>query len=471
MTVLSKGANTAIPAAAVRAVLSWTPGPTVPDVDASTLLLATDGKVRNDADFVFYNQPRHASGAVTHLGKETGGGPQADAMRIDLDRMEPEIQRVIIAASADGGTFGQITDLCLALVDATSGAELARFADMKASTETAFVAGELYRRNGEWKFRAVGQGWDSGLAGLATAFGISVDDDPAPAAAAAPPPAPPVAPPPAPPVAPPPAPPVAPPPAPPVAPPPAPPSFAAPPPPAPPVAPPVAPPAAPPVAPPVAPPPAPPVAPPPAAASAPQSGGKVTLTKGTPSVSLSKGGANAGLLRVNLNWNARPKRGLFGRGGAIDLDLACLYELINGAKGIVQAMGNAFKGQHLVGDDPICWLDGDDRSGTNTAGENLFVNLKYVPLIKRILVFTFIYEGVPNWSAADGVVTLHPVAGPQVEVRLDEADNQAPTCAIALLKVENGDLTVQREVRYLRGYQDEVSRAYNWGLDFTAGRK
>jgi len=408
MTVLSKGANTPIPAAAVRAVLSWTPGPTVPDVDASTLLLATDGKVRNDADFVFYNQPRHASGAVTHLGKETGGGPQADAMRIDLDRMEPEIQRVIIAASADGGTFGQITDLCLALVDATSGAELARFADMKASTETAFVAGELYRRNGEWKFRAVGQGWDSGLAGLATAFGISVDDDPAPAAAAAPP---------------------------------------------------------------VAPPPAPPVAPPPAAASAPQSGGKVTLTKGTPSVSLSKGGANAGLLRVNLNWNARPKRGLFGRGGAIDLDLACLYELINGAKGIVQAMGNAFKGQHLVGDDPICWLDGDDRSGTNTAGENLFVNLKYVPLIKRILVFTFIYEGVPNWSAADGVVTLHPVAGPQVEVRLDEADNQAPTCAIALLKVENGDLTVQREVRYLRGYQDEVSRAYNWGLDFTAGRK
>ena len=416
MTVLSKGANTPIPAAAVRAVLSWTPGPTVPDVDASTLLLATDGKVRNDADFVFYNQPRHASGAVTHLGKETGGGPQADAMRIDLDRMEPEIQRVIIAASADGGTFGQITDLCLALVDATSGAELARFADMKASTETAFVAGELYRRNGEWKFRAVGQGWDSGLAGLATAFGISVDDDPAPAAAAAPP-------------------------------------------------------VAPPPAPPVAPPPAPPVAPPPAAASAPQSGGKVTLTKGTPSVSLSKGGANAGLLRVNLNWNARPKRGLFGRGGAIDLDLACLYELINGAKGIVQAMGNAFKGQHLVGDDPICWLDGDDRSGTNTAGENLFVNLKYVPLIKRILVFTFIYEGVPNWSAADGVVTLHPVAGPQVEVRLDEADNQAPTCAIALLKVENGDLTVQREVRYLRGYQDEVSRAYNWGLDFTAGRK
>lgn len=399
MTVLSKGANTPVPTAAVRAVLSWSPGPTVPDVDASSLLLGADGKVRNDADFVFYNQPRHASGAVSHLGKQTGGNPQVDAMGIELHRMEPEIQRVIIAASADGGTFGQVTDLCLTLVDATSGAELARFADMKASSETAFVAGELYRRNSEWKFRAVGQGWDSGLAGLATAFGISVDDDPAPAAAAPP-----------------------------------------------------------------------PVAPPPPA-PAPQQAAKVTLTKGASRVSLSKNGATGGLLRVNLNWNSRPKRGLFGRGGAIDLDLACLYELINGAKGIVQAMGNAFRGQHLVGDDPICWLDGDDRSGTNTAGENLFINLKYLPLIKRILVFTFIYEGVPNWSAADGVVTLHPVAGPQVEVRLDEADDQAPTCAIALLTVNDGDLTVQREVRYLRGYQDVVDRAYNWGLNFTPGRK
>ncbi|GAA0898233.1 hypothetical protein GCM10009557_96460 [Virgisporangium ochraceum] len=134
-------------------------------------------------------------------------------------------------------------------------------------------------------------------------------------------------------------------------------------------------------------------------------------------------------------------------------------------------MGDAFKGQHLLGNEPICWLDGDDRSGANTAGENLFVNLKYVQLIKRIVIFTFIYEGAPNWSAADAVVTLHPVAGPQVEVRLDEADNSAPTCAIALLTVNNGDLTVQREVRYLRGYQDAVDRAYGWGLNFTPGRK
>ena len=125
MTVLSKGGNTPVPTAAVRAVLSWSPGPTVPDIDASSLLLATGGKVRNDADFVFYNQARHASGAVTHLGKESNGGRQVDAVRIDLDRVEPQIEKVIIAASADGGTFGQIGDLSLALVDAASGAELA----------------------------------------------------------------------------------------------------------------------------------------------------------------------------------------------------------------------------------------------------------------------------------------------------------------------------------------------------------
>ena len=69
------------------------------------------------------------------------------------------------------------------------------------------------------------------------------------------------------------------------------------------------------------------------------------------------------------------------------------------------------------------------------------------------------------------MVTLFPISGPQVEVRLDEADNTAPTCAIALINVDNGEVTVQREVRYLRGYQDVVAQAYGWDLDFKAGRK
>ncbi|MFE7577239.1 VWA domain-containing protein [Streptomyces sp. NPDC057521] len=184
MTTLSKGANMPVAPSAVRAVLSWTAGPGVPDVDASALVLGADGRVRSDGDFVFYNQPRHASGAVRHLGKQPG----SDTLEADLAALGPEVERIALCASADGGTFGQVPGLHLRLLDAGSGAELARF-DMAAGPETAYVCGELYRRAGRWKFRAVGQGYASGLAGLATDFGISVDEPrtaPAPAAPAPP---------------------------------------------------------------------------------------------------------------------------------------------------------------------------------------------------------------------------------------------------------------------------------------------
>lgn len=175
--VLAKGANTSVSATRIRAVLGWQAGAGVPDVDASALLLTEGGRVRDDGDFVFYNQPQHASGAVSHTGKRApGAGPATDTLTVDLSRLQPDIDRVVIAASADGGPFGRVPGLHLQVLDADGGAELARFEDMQASTETAFVAGELYRRAGAWKFRAVGQGWDSGLAGLATDFGISVDD-------------------------------------------------------------------------------------------------------------------------------------------------------------------------------------------------------------------------------------------------------------------------------------------------------
>jgi stress response protein SCP2 len=177
MTSMTKGQNVPVPQS-VRAVLGWRAGHGVPDVDASALLLTESGKVRGDADFVFYNQPLHTSGAVLHSGKQadpTG----ADTLTVDLAALEPAVDRVVLAASTEGGTFGQVPGLHLVLFDTATGAQVARF-DMSATTETAFVSGELYRRNGGWKFRAVGQGYDSGLAGLATDFGISVDDEPAP---------------------------------------------------------------------------------------------------------------------------------------------------------------------------------------------------------------------------------------------------------------------------------------------------
>lgn len=186
MTLLSKGANTALTTSSVTATLTWTAGPGVPDVDASALLLTEVGRVRDDGDFVFYNAPRHVSGAVSHLGKQGGGAsPVRDAVSVNLAALPAGIEKVVLAASCHGGTFGQLRDLALVVTDTVTGAEVARFTDMGVSTEAALVAGELYQRAGAWKFRAVGQGWASGLAGLATDYGISVDD--APAAPPAPP--------------------------------------------------------------------------------------------------------------------------------------------------------------------------------------------------------------------------------------------------------------------------------------------
>ncbi|MEZ0157171.1 TerD family protein, partial [Streptomyces griseorubens] len=172
---MPKGSNTPVPATALRVDVGWRSGPGVPDADASALLLA-GGKVRSDADFVFYNQPAHASGAVRHEGKRQDGGRVTDTLLVDLTRVEPGIETVILAASCDGGTFGQVPDLSIEVKDAAHGTVAARFDSTGATTETAFVLGEFYRRQGAWKFRAVGQGYSSGLEGLATDYGITVDE-------------------------------------------------------------------------------------------------------------------------------------------------------------------------------------------------------------------------------------------------------------------------------------------------------
>ncbi|MFI5629289.1 TerD family protein [Streptomyces sp. NPDC051664] len=198
-----KGSNVPLDATAVRAVLRWTPGAGVPDVDASALLLGTGGHVRSDEDFVFYNQPRHPSGLVRRLPKRSVAEGLTDTIEADLGALDPSVEQVVIAASSDGAAFQQVRDLRILLYDAGSagGDPLAVF-DVRPETgeETAIICGELYRRGDGWKFRAVGQGYPTGLVGLATAFGISVDEaeaaaepdavgspSPSPASAAAPP--------------------------------------------------------------------------------------------------------------------------------------------------------------------------------------------------------------------------------------------------------------------------------------------
>ncbi|MHA6784687.1 VWA domain-containing protein [Pseudonocardia saturnea] len=179
---MSKGANRPLPTGIVQAVLRHRPGLGGPDIDASALLVTDRGKVRDDSDFVFYNAPVHPNGAVRHVGKDDAAG--TETLEVHLGSIEPAIDKVVLAASADGGTFGQVPGLAMSLLD-DRGTLLAQFDISDASIETAFVFGELYRRGGEWKFRAVGQGYSTGLAGLATDFGINVDSDDSPSTTAA----------------------------------------------------------------------------------------------------------------------------------------------------------------------------------------------------------------------------------------------------------------------------------------------
>ncbi|WP_424855680.1 TerD family protein [Streptomyces sp. SAI-170] len=173
MTHITKGANAPVPAGPLRVAVGRAAAPGTPSVDASALLLDAAGRVRGDADLVFHNQPLHPSGAVRHAGVGRADGQFAEWLELDLPNVEASVQRVVIAGSCDGGTFGQVPGLYLQVV-AYDGTIAVHYEVTDASTETAFVLGEFYRRDGAWRFRAVGQGYDSGLAGLATDFGIEV---------------------------------------------------------------------------------------------------------------------------------------------------------------------------------------------------------------------------------------------------------------------------------------------------------
>lgn len=406
---MSKGANVPVAARTVRVEIGHRRGPGVPEADASALLLS-GGKVRSDADFVFYNQPLHASGAVRHEGGRTEGALAVDALLVDLDRVEPGIETVVLAASADGGTFGAVPGLYVRVADAASGAQIARFDSADATVETAFVLGELYRRAGGWRFRAVGQGYATGLGGLATDFGITVED----AAPLAP-----------------------------------------------------------------TPPPAPP-APPVTAPAPPVRLTKVTLTKDVPSVSLTKQGGISGVMRVNLNWQVqRPARGWLRKSGTavggpgLDLDLCALYELSDGTKGVVQALGNAFGSLDRP---PYIRLDGDDRTGGSTEGENLTVSLDHTAALRRVLIFVTIYAGATSFAGLHATTTLHPQFGAPVEFFLDECTEPATVCALALIDNVNGELVVRREARYLVPLpgvspQRTIDHAYGWGMNWSPGRK
>ena len=152
------------------------------DLDASAFLLTASGKVRGDADFIFYNQLKSIDGSVEHTGdNRTGQGDGDDeSVKVDLSKVPAEITKIVFTvtihdADARRQNFGQVANACIRVVNDATGTEIVRY-DLAEdySTETAMVLGELYRHHSEWKFRAVGQGYAGGLKAMCDQFGIQI---------------------------------------------------------------------------------------------------------------------------------------------------------------------------------------------------------------------------------------------------------------------------------------------------------
>jgi len=381
------------------------------EIDASAFLLGPHGKVNQEEDFVFYGNPSAGQNSIL-LQEGTGDKKQ---FAIDISKVPSNVEKIaftltIYEAINRRQTFGQVQNTYLRIVSQDNGQEIIRFNIEQFTVENSIVVGELYRYKGEWKFNAIGSGFEGGLAALCNNFGVEVDAQPTPAPT------------------------------------------------------------------PVNQPPQPPTPPtPPSPAPTPINLSKVELKKKGDTISLKKTSGALGEILVNLNWNqtsGNKRRGIgfldFGQRGNVDLDLGCLFELHDGSKGCIQALGEQFGYYH---DYPFVALDGDDRTGTRANGENLRINGSRTDEIKRILVFAFIYDGVASWSEADGVVSIKQADNPEIEVRLDVHDPRKTMCAIAMIENLNGQtFTIRRLVEYFKGHA-EMDQAYNWGLRWRAGSK
>jgi tellurium resistance protein TerD len=152
------------------------------DLDASAFLIKLDGKVRSDADFCFYNNKVVAEGAIQHMGDNTTGAGDGDdeTVKVELSKVPADVDKVVFAVTIHEAeirkqNFGQVNHAFIRIINENGGQEIARY-DLSedASIETAMIFGEIYRVDGDWKFKAVGQGFAGGLGSLASSFGVSV---------------------------------------------------------------------------------------------------------------------------------------------------------------------------------------------------------------------------------------------------------------------------------------------------------
>lgn len=402
---LTSGQNIALSATSIKIVMQTQNKPVAVMTDPSLFLLQSTDKIKTDDDFVFFNNPYR---------NDVGVSLTNDVFEIQLQKIPADIVKMVFALTITDGinrnqSFSDVNNVDMLITDNNSQQVIATFPlNTQGMKETALIMGEIYFRNGQWKFRALGKGFVGGLQPLAELYGVDIGEGEASAA------------------------------------PPVPPKVEA----------------------------QPEIKPEPPAQfelnpTPSVNLSKVTLTKKGDRISLEKkSNQEHGQILINLNWT-QGKKSLFGFSKSVDLDLGCLFELKDGSKMCVQALGNAFGS---LNSPPYIALDADDRTGEAAGGENLRINGRYWGQIKRVLVYAFIYEGVPNWAAANATIKIKTPDQPMIVIDLDSHDNTQGMCAIAMFENVNEAIKITKLVEYKNGHQ-EIDRAYGWGMQWQAGRK
>lgn len=200
----------------------------------------------------------------------------------------------------------------------------------------------------------------------------------------------------------------------------------------------------------------------------------ITLQKSGDShkIDLSKAGNSKQLtVHINLNWNQQSNQNagffskLLGGNNAPDLDLGCMYETVNGVKGVIQPLGGNFGAKNSP---PYIFLDKDDRTGAASDGENMFI---YRPdTIKRVMFFALIYQGTPDFKSVGGRMLFKISNGEEIYLELNNPDTNRPLCAAAMVSNLGSQVTILKEEKYFSNHQ-EADKHYHFGFNWVAGSK
>jgi tellurite resistance protein TerA len=377
------------------------------EVDASAMIISERGKLEEEENFVFYNNSKSpCSGLIlqdSSLFKKT--------FLVDLNKINNDTSKLMFILTINDGDslnqrFGDIKDIKVVISDNNKN-NLLEFKIDGMTKETAIIAFEVYKRNGEWRIQGVGNGFNSGLSAILKEYGsekIKIEEE---------------------------------------------------------------------------------TKRPGAYNSKPESISnvssvitetpkptislsKITLEKKGEStkIDLSKKASGASSeIHINLNWNQVAKKsGFFRKAETLDLDLGCMFELQDGYKGVIQALGDSFGSRY---NDPYIFLDKDDRSGSSNDGENLYINKP--ELLKKAVIFCFIYEGTSDFLEAGAYLKVKGL-NQEITVNLDSPRPHLTFCIGISIENVNGVVKIQKIDEYVRGHR-ECDQMFGFNFRWGAGSK